>query len=133
MLAVCTRRRLAGMNSKHRVLVAGAGIAGLAAAAGLHRLGWEVDLVDRRPSYGAIPTGLFFPANGMRAFAALGVADALLSRGRVVERMRLRGTGCPADSIAVLADVWPGIGPSVAIHRGLALEVLRAWCPVAVR
>jgi len=121
------------MSSNHRALVAGAGIAGLTAAAGLHRLGWEVHLVDRRPTFGAIPTGLFFPANGMRAFAALGVADALLSRGRVVERMRLRGTGCPADSIAVLADVWPGIGPSVAIHRGLALEVLRAWCPVAVR
>jgi FAD-dependent urate hydroxylase len=121
------------MSSKYRVLVAGAGIAGLAAAAGLHRLGWEVDLVDRRPSCGAIPTGLFFPANGMRAFAALGVADALLSRGRVVERMRLRGAACPADSIAVLAEVWPGVGPSVAIHRGLALETLRAWCPVALR
>jgi 2-polyprenyl-6-methoxyphenol hydroxylase-like FAD-dependent oxidoreductase len=76
---------------------------------------------------------LFFPANGMRAFAALGVAGALLSRGQVVERMRLRGTGCPADSIAVLADVWPGIGPSVAILRELALDALRTWCPAAVR
>jgi len=121
------------MSRKHRALVAGAGIAGLAAAAGLHRLGWEVHLVDRRRTFDAIPTGLFFPANGMRAFAALGVAGPLMSRGRVVERMRLRGTGCPADSIAVLADVWPGIGPSVAIHRELALETLRAWCPVALR
>lgn len=121
------------MSSKHCALVAGAGIAGLAAAAGLHRLGWEVHLVDRRRTFDAIPTGLFFPANGMRAFAALGVAGLLMSRGRVVERMRLRGTGCPADSIAVLADVWPGIGPSVAIHRELALETLRAWCPVALR
>jgi len=110
------------MSSKYRVLVAGAGIAGLAAAAGLRRLGWEVDLVDRRPSCDAIPTGLFFPANGMRAFAVLGVADALVSRGRVVERMRLRGAGCQAESIAVLTEVWPGVGPSVAIHRGLALE-----------
>jgi 2-polyprenyl-6-methoxyphenol hydroxylase-like FAD-dependent oxidoreductase len=121
------------MSSNHRVLVAGAGIAGLAAAAGLHRLGWEVDLVDRRRTFGAIPTGLFFPANGMRAFDSLGVACALLARGRVVERMRLRGAACPADSIAVLAEVWPGVGPSVAIHRGLALEALRAWCPVPVR
>ena len=43
--------------------------------------------MDRRRTFGAIATGLFFPANGMRAFAALGVAGALLSRGRVVERM----------------------------------------------
>jgi len=39
----------------------------------------------------------------MRAFAALGVAGALLARGRVAERMRLRGTGWQADSIAVPA------------------------------
>jgi FAD-dependent urate hydroxylase len=121
------------MSGNHRALVAGAGIAGIAAAAGLHRLGWEVHLVDRRRTFDAIPTGLFFPANGMRAFAALGVAGPLLARGRVVERMRLRGAGCPAESIAVLAEVWPGVGPSVAIHRGLALEALRAWCPVEVR
>ena len=113
--------------------MAGAGIAGLTTAAGLHALGWEVHLVDRRPELdAAIPTGLFFPANGMRAFAALGVADALRARGPVVERMRLRGTAGTEEGVACLAEVWPGVGPSVAIRRQLALETLRAWCPVQV-
>jgi 2-polyprenyl-6-methoxyphenol hydroxylase-like FAD-dependent oxidoreductase len=35
------------------VLVAGAGIAGLTAAAALRRLGWEVHLVDRWPAVDA--------------------------------------------------------------------------------
>lgn len=122
------------MNSKNTALVTGAGIAGLTTAAGLHKLGWDVHLVDRRPDPGgAIPTGLFFPANGVRAFAALGAADALLSRGHVIERMRLRGMGGSGEGVAWLKDVWPGVGPSMAIQRGLALEALRSWCPVRVR
>src|SRR5262249_49175593 len=35
--------------------------------------------------------------------------------------------------VACLAEIWPGVGPSVAIQRGLALDALRAWCPVQVR
>jgi 2-polyprenyl-6-methoxyphenol hydroxylase-like FAD-dependent oxidoreductase len=122
------------MNSKNTALVAGAGIAGLAIAAGLHKLGWEVHLTDRRPDLGApIPTGLFLPANGMRAFSALGAADALLSRGHVIARMRLRGPGVAEEGIACLEDVWPGVGPSMAIQRGLAQDALRSWCPVRAR
>jgi 2-polyprenyl-6-methoxyphenol hydroxylase-like FAD-dependent oxidoreductase len=122
------------MNSKNTALVAGAGIAGLTTAAGLHKLGWDVHLVDRRPELGrAIPTGLFFHANGMRAFAALGTADALLSRGHLMERMRLRGPGASEEGIAWLDDVWPGVGPSMAIQRELAQDALRSWCPVRAR
>jgi 2-polyprenyl-6-methoxyphenol hydroxylase-like FAD-dependent oxidoreductase len=122
------------MNSKNTALVAGAGIAGLTTAAGLYKLGWEVHLLDRRPELStAIPTGLFLPANGMRAFAALGAADTLQSRGRVIERMRLGAPGVSADGIAWLQDVWPGVGPSVAILRGLAQVALRSWCPVRVK
>jgi 2-polyprenyl-6-methoxyphenol hydroxylase-like FAD-dependent oxidoreductase len=69
------------MKRTHCALVAGAGIAGLTAATALHDLGWAVDLVERRETLDVIPTGLFIPANGMRAFAALGAADALRSRG----------------------------------------------------
>jgi FAD-dependent urate hydroxylase len=122
------------MSETHRVLVVGAGIAGLAAATGLSRLGWEVDLVERRDTAStAIPTGLFFPANGMRAFAGLGAAGALLSRGQAVTRLRITAAGCPAEGVADLGVIWPGLGESIAIHRGLAVEALLGWCPVPVR
>jgi 2-polyprenyl-6-methoxyphenol hydroxylase-like FAD-dependent oxidoreductase len=122
------------MTSTHHALVTGAGIAGVAAATALHQLGWEVDLVERRQATAAtIPTGLFLPANGMRAFAALGAAELLLSRGQPVERLRMRGAGCPAEGVAEVADVWPGLGPCVAVGRGIALDALIERCPVPVR
>ncbi len=59
--------------------------------------------------------------------------QALLSRGQTVERLRLRATACHTESAADLARVWPGMGPSVAIGRELALDALYEWCPVAIR
>jgi len=120
------------MSTNFRVLVAGAGIAGLAAATAFHDLGWEVDLVERRETLDAIPTGLFIPANGMRAFAALSLAGALRSRGREIERLSMRAAGGGAAH-ANLAAVWPGVGPSVAIERESAVRALLASCPVTVR
>lgn len=121
------------MSSTPRALVAGAGIAGLTAAKVLHELGWEVDLVERQAASGAVPTGLFIPANGMRAFAALGAAEVLLSCGRVIERLRMQSSDGTAAGAADLAQVWPGVRPSAAVHRSRALRALAAWCPVAVR
>jgi 2-polyprenyl-6-methoxyphenol hydroxylase-like FAD-dependent oxidoreductase len=122
------------MRNTHRALVAGAGIAGVATATALHQLSWEVDLAERRPGATAtVPTGLFIPANGMRAFAALGTAELLLSRGQAVARMCLRAAGCATEGVAELADVWPGTGPCVAISRADALDALIERCPVPVR
>lgn len=120
------------MSTNLRVLVAGAGIAGLTAATAFHDLGWQVDLVERRETLDTIPTGLFIPANGMRAFAALGLAAALRSRGREIHRLSVRAPGSGA-SHAELADVWPGVGPSIGIEREAAVRALLASCPVTVQ
>ena len=121
------------MSSSTHALVAGAGLAGLATAKVLHDLGWTVDLVERRQAFDAIPTGLFLHANGMRAFAALGAAAALRARGRDIERLRMRSADGSTQGVADLTSVWPGVGPSVTIDRGLSLQALMQWCPVAVR
>ena len=122
------------MHDTQHVLVAGAGLAGVAVATALHRAGWEVDLVERRQVAAAtIPTGLFLHANGMRAFCHLGVSDLLLSRGYPVERLCMRGAGCPGEGVAELANIWPGVGPCVAIGREAALDALIERCPVPVR
>jgi 2-polyprenyl-6-methoxyphenol hydroxylase-like FAD-dependent oxidoreductase len=120
------------MKTTHRALVAGAGIAGLTAATALHDLGWAVDLVERRETLDATPTGLFIPANGMRAFAALGAADALRSRGREITRLNVRAAGGGAASVP-LNVVWPHVGPSVAIEREKAVHTLQELCPVTVQ
>lgn len=107
-----------------RALVVGAGIAGLAVAGALRRIGWDVAVAEQQTSFDAAGTGLFFPANGVRAMAALGVMDRLASRGAVITRLRIRSADGTVEGAADLRQVWPGVGPSVAIHRALAHEAL---------
>ena len=47
-----------------KVLIAGGGLAGLAAAAALGRDGWEVDLYEARPFLGGRATSYAVPAGG---------------------------------------------------------------------
>jgi 2-polyprenyl-6-methoxyphenol hydroxylase-like FAD-dependent oxidoreductase len=64
-----------------RVLVVGAGIAGLAASIALGQSGLDVELVEIKDEVSADGTGIQQPANAIRAFAALGVLDAILEQG----------------------------------------------------
>jgi 2-polyprenyl-6-methoxyphenol hydroxylase-like FAD-dependent oxidoreductase len=108
-----------------RVLVVGASIAGLAATHALRELGAGVDVVERRAAFNGPETGLFFPANGVRALGGLRLADRLIARGRPVERLRARSADGSLESAAELDRVWPHVGPSVAVRRALAGEALR--------
>lgn len=124
------------MNSDNhipRVLVAGAGIAGLAAARAIHELGCEVSVVEQRQDFDSTGTGLFVPANGIRALAALGLLDAVTCRGHAISRLRIRNADGSAESIARLETVWPGLGPSIAIHRSLIQQILLDAALVPVR
>jgi 2-polyprenyl-6-methoxyphenol hydroxylase-like FAD-dependent oxidoreductase len=49
-----------------RILVVGGGIAGLSAAAALHRAGFPVELVERRASWPAEGAAITMHANGVR-------------------------------------------------------------------
>src|SRR5215467_9511593 len=121
------------MEHDPMTLVVGAGIAGLATAGALRDRGWTVDLVERRPSLEAIATGLFFPANGVRAARALGVADGVVPHGRLVERLRVASADGTCTGVVDTARIWAGVGPSLAVRRALAVEALRTWCRVPVR
>jgi|HubBroStandDraft_1064217.scaffolds.fasta_scaffold16182_2 2-polyprenyl-6-methoxyphenol hydroxylase-like FAD-dependent oxidoreductase len=125
-------------TEKHipQVLVAGAGIAGLAAAGAIRELGWDVSVVEQRPDFDGTGTGLFVPANGVRALAALGVLDGIARGGRRIDQLRVRGAagaGRSAVAMACLDRVWPAVGPSIAIHRSLMQEALLEAALVPVR
>jgi 2-polyprenyl-6-methoxyphenol hydroxylase-like FAD-dependent oxidoreductase len=124
---------MSGERHIPRVLVVGAGIAGLAAAGAIGELGWNVTVVEQRPGFGGTGTGLFVPANGVRALAALGVLEGIARRGRRISQLRVRGAGGSAEAMACLDRVWPGVGPSIAIHRSLMQEALLQAVPVPVR
>ena len=124
------------MGSQSRVpqvLIMGAGIAGLAATGAIRGLGWDVSVVEHRADLDGIGTGLFVPANRVRALAALGVLDGMACRGRRIGRLRVRSADGSAQAVARLDRVWPAVGSSIAIHRSLALEALLEAALAAVR
>lgn len=124
---------MGGENHIPQVLVVGAGIAGLVAGGAIRELGWDVSVVEQRADFDGTGTGLFIPANGVRALAALGMLDGITCRGRRIDRLRLHSGDGTAEAIARLDRVWPGIGPSIAIHRSLMQEALLEATLVPVR
>ncbi|CAM3874336.1 FAD-dependent monooxygenase [Kibdelosporangium persicum] len=66
-------------------LVAGAGIAGLAAAAALVRHGWTVQVFERGPDLRATGGGIGITPNGMQALDAIGAGDSVRARS-VIQR-----------------------------------------------
>jgi 2-polyprenyl-6-methoxyphenol hydroxylase-like FAD-dependent oxidoreductase len=69
------------MAEVERVLVVGAGIAGLAASLALSQEGIHVDVVEIKEEVSSDGTGIQQPANAIRAFASLGLLDAIIDQG----------------------------------------------------
>ncbi|HEY7244961.1 MAG TPA: FAD-dependent monooxygenase [Xanthobacteraceae bacterium] len=77
------------MGDIRRVLVVGAGVGGLTAAASFARRGVEVLLIERRPAFDIAGVGLGQPANALRIYDTLGVLDEMLATGFCYDRMFL--------------------------------------------
>src|SRR6266567_154093 len=71
-----------------KVLIAGGGLAGLAAAAALGRDGWEVDLFEARPFLGGRATSYAVPAGGEEIAETIDNCQHVLLRCCVRERIK---------------------------------------------
>lgn len=71
------RERTEALAGKPHLLIAGAGIGGLAAALFAARAGWRITLVDREPSLQEVGAGLQLSPNATRLLAGIGILDAL--------------------------------------------------------
>ena len=69
------------MAQRLPVLIAGAGIAGLAAAVALSRRGLTVRVLEKRQEFSTAGAGIQIGPNGARALAALGLKDAIVPVG----------------------------------------------------
>ncbi|SNT44619.1 2-polyprenyl-6-methoxyphenol hydroxylase [Asanoa hainanensis] len=110
--------------SHPRVLIVGGGIAGLGAAHALAAKGIRADIVERNPRSDAEGTGIYLPANAVRALTALGFGDQIRAVAHEIHRVRLLDhhgrelIDLPIDAI------WGGIGPSVAVRHADLRKIL---------
>jgi FAD-dependent urate hydroxylase len=104
-------------NGRMRVLIVGAGIAGLAAARALYRAGCAVDVIERESEWTAEGAGIYLPGNAVRALRALGLEDPILTRAQVIPRQRFSDHRGRLLFEVDVAQLWAGVGPCLALAR----------------
>jgi 2-polyprenyl-6-methoxyphenol hydroxylase-like FAD-dependent oxidoreductase len=109
-----------------RVLIVGAGVAGLVLARALRLRGITAEVVERTAEWDASGAGMYLPGNCARALDELGIWTEVAARANPIVRQRFfdhRGRR--------LVDIdvrryWEGVGGCVAISRAALHEALRA-------
>lgn len=113
------------MPDRRRVLIVGGGIAGLALAPMLTRIGVAVDVIEREPAWRPVGTGIYLPGNAARALRVLGLEAQVASRAVEIARQRFHDQHgrllCEVD----VAELWAAVGPCLALHRAELHGLLR--------
>jgi 2-polyprenyl-6-methoxyphenol hydroxylase-like FAD-dependent oxidoreductase len=96
--------------SETEVLIAGAGPTGLALAVWLTRLGVKLRIVDKASTAGTTSRALAVQARTLEFYRQVGLAEAVVERGRKVGAMNLWVGGEVVTSVN-LHDIGLGLGP----------------------
>lgn len=110
-----------------RILIAGAGIAGLAAALALARKGHDVRIIEQAAALEEVGAGLQLGPNAMRVLGALGVGETMAAAGQAPAAITLRDGRSARDILKVpLGDAarrrWGGA--YVTLHRADLIAIL---------
>lgn len=108
-----------------RVLIIGAGIAGMSASIALCRNGVVVDLIDIDPHWKVTGAGLTITGPTLRAFRQLGVYDEIAAQGYVGEGIRVCGVdGEPIRDLPTPVPPEAGVCGSGGIARPVLHKIL---------
>jgi 2-polyprenyl-6-methoxyphenol hydroxylase-like FAD-dependent oxidoreductase len=100
-----------------RVLVVGAGIAGLATARALARAGIEADVVERERAWQEPGAGIYLPGNAARALRLLALEQAVSEKAVVIASQRVCDHRGRLLVQVDVAGLWNGVGPCLALQR----------------
>ena len=109
-----------------RVLIVGAGIAGLAAGRTLRRWGAACEIIENAAAPMSEGTGIYLPGNAVRALSGLGLGTQVAEHAACIERQRFADHRGRLLFDIEMADVWNGVGPCLALHRAELHQVLLA-------
>ncbi|HWS36840.1 MAG TPA: FAD-dependent monooxygenase [Actinoplanes sp.] len=107
-----------------RILVVGAGVAGLAAARGLRVAGFRPDVVEALPASVVPGAGIHLPGNATRALRLLGLDVPLRPLGDLIFRQVFLDTSGRQLFEMDVAALWAGVGESRVLSRADLQQVL---------
>ncbi len=112
-------------NRETKIIIAGAGMGGLTAAAGLSSAGFDVTVYEQSSKLGWVGSGLSLMTNALTALASVGIRPRFEGRAEEFESLYfLTKKGRPIRTIN-FGEITRQIGhPNLAIHRGSLHEAL---------
>jgi 2-polyprenyl-6-methoxyphenol hydroxylase-like FAD-dependent oxidoreductase len=119
------------MARQQPILIAGAGIGGLAAALGLARNGARVLVLEKAAALGEIGAGIQLGPNAFHCFDTLGIGEAARAMAVYVEQLRLMDALNAEEITHVdLGDAFRARfrNPYAVVHRGDLHGVLLGAC-----
>jgi 2-polyprenyl-6-methoxyphenol hydroxylase-like FAD-dependent oxidoreductase len=108
-----------------KILIAGAGIAGLSMALALRARNIDCDIVEREAAVTARGAGMYLPGNAVRALGQLGVLDRVRATGSAIDRQRIfEGSGRLLNEVDLKA-FWQACGGCLSLSRAGLQDILR--------
>lgn len=119
MTGMTTREQDASSPTRSgpRVLVVGAGIAGLAVVRALRGSGARIDVVERETAPHEVGAGIFLPGNAVRGLRALGLDRTVAERAVRIERQRISDHRGRVLFEVDTSSLWPDDVPTLATSR----------------
>lgn len=118
------------MGKPLEVVIAGAGIGGLTAAAALHREGCVVKVFERAPKLEPVGAGLAIQINALRALAHYGLAEPIRKAGAEADESQLRDWQGRVITRTSMREFAQRHGqPLIAAHRARVHAALEQQLP----
>ncbi|AYC31300.1 oxidoreductase [Pseudomonas cavernae] len=123
-------------KAAQKILIVGAGTAGMSAAITLKRIGVDVDMVDINPNWGALGAGLTITGPTLRALHQLGVYQDMVDEAYVGEGIQVCNT--QGEPLRKLATPMPSGSPTASsggimrptLHHILARHAKAGGTPI---
>ncbi len=112
------------MADAMRVLIVGAGLAGVSLAISLRERGVSPDVIERLTAWPSHGAGIYLVGNAMRALQALGVAEDVHRQGAGIRRQVLMDRRGRKLVEIDTESVWGSCGPCVGVRRAVLQQEL---------